>query len=317
MDEETGSTWNIEGVATAGPLEGKRLTHADWHFMEWHTWASYHRSSEIYVYPKGNKLEPEPADLARLVRDLRAAGYTVEPEAEYLYARLPLCAQRGLTAWVNGERLSFFVFRNANDASDYGAFRDHATQVGIAAVESDPTEENVFTNEMYLHRKPEAEIPHSNLIREAAFLEIVERAIGCGDAKTKGERNYQEIFQALTAAGYEATIGGESSDELVHDADFMTGYILPVKAINGAWARIGGDRFMVIRFPDAASAGAYAGERGHRVAAGNVVFRSDPDGQYKIPFPVATMQLPDDRIKWSALPHDAGFPEAAKAAVGV
>ena len=316
-DEETGSTWNIEGVATAGPLEGKQLTHADWHFMEWHTWASYHRPSEIYSNPEDNRLEPEPADFVRLVRDLRAAGCTVEPEAEYLYARLPLCAQRGLTASVDGKRLSFFVFRNANDASDYGAFRDHATQAGIAAVESDPSDADVYTDENYAHRKPEAEIPHSNLVEETAFLEIVEQAIGGGKAGSGGEKSYQELFAALTASGYQATAGGDSSEELVHDTDFMNGYILPAKAINGAWARIKGDRFMVIRFTDAASAEEYAEQRGHRVAAGNVVFRSDPDGQYKVPFPIATFELPDDQVEWSTLPDDPDFWKAAKAAVGV
>ena len=314
-DAETGSTWNIEGVATSGKLAGKRLTHADWHFMEWHTWSSYHRPSEIYVYPEGNKLEPEPADLARLVRDLRAAGCTVEPEAEYIYARLPLCAQRGLTASVDGKRLSFFVFRNENDASDYGAFREHATQAGIAAVESDPSDEDVYTDPTFAHRKPEAEISHSNLVNESAFLEIVENAIG-GGADSGGEKTYREIFAALTAAGYEATVGGDSIEELVPDADFMNGYILPARAINGAWARIEGGRFMVIRFPDAASAEAYAAERGHRVAAGNVVFRSDPDGQYRVPFPVATFEVPDDKVEWSTLPENADFLAAATAAIG-
>lgn len=121
----------------------------------------------------------------------------------------------------------------------------------------------------------------------------------------------------MTASGYEATAGGDSIEELVHDTDFMKGYILPAEAINGVWARIKGDRFMVIRFTDAASAEEFAGERGHRVAAGNLVFRSDPDGQYKVPFPVATFQMPDDQVEWSTLPDDADFREAAKAAAGV
>jgi hypothetical protein len=315
-DVETGSSWNILGIATDGPLQGKRLTHADWHFMEWHTWASYHRPSEIYENPEANRLAPEPADLARLVEDLGAAGYSVEPEGEYLYARLPLCAQRGLTAAVNGKRLSFFVFQNTNDASDYGGLRSHAAQAGIAAVESDPTDEDIFTDATYAQRKPEAEIPHSELIADSAFLAVVEQAIGGGGGDPDGEKSYQEIFAGLTEAGYQASAGGDSSEELVRDNDFMAGYILPAKAVNGAWARIKGDRFMVIRFIDAAAAEEFAGARAHRIAAGNVVFRSDPDGQYKIPFPVATIEMPDDQVEWSTLPEDPAFLEAAKGVVG-
>ena len=72
---------------------------------------------------------------------------------------------------------------------------------------------------------------------------------------------------------------------------------------------------MVIRFDDAVAADAYADARKHRMAAGNVVFRSDPDGQYKIPFPVATLQLPDDAVQWSKLPDDPDFHAAAEKAV--
>lgn len=314
-DAETGSSWNILGEATDGELKGKSLTHVDWHFMEWHTWASYHRPSEIYVNLDKNTLEVEQADLAKLIADLRAAGYDVVPEGEFLYARLPLCAQRGLTALVNGKRLSFFIFQSIADASDYGTLKAQAAQAGIAAVESNPTDEDVFTDATYAERKPEADIDHSELIGDAGFLRLVEAAIGGAKPTSNGGQSYLELYGALTAAGYKTTAGGESTEELIHDEDFMVGYVLPAKAINGAWARINGDRFMVIRFAESDDAVDYADAREHRIAAGNVVFRSDPDGQYKIPFPVATLQLPDEAVEWSKLPDDPDFYAAAKKAV--
>ncbi len=76
-DKQTGSSWDIEGLATAGPMKGKQLTHADWHFMEWHTWSSYHRPSEIYTYPESSMCQPEPANLARLVKDLEVPSISV------------------------------------------------------------------------------------------------------------------------------------------------------------------------------------------------------------------------------------------------
>jgi hypothetical protein len=48
VDEETGSTWNIEGEAMTGPLEGKQLepiVHAD-HF--WFAWAAFKPDTTIY-----------------------------------------------------------------------------------------------------------------------------------------------------------------------------------------------------------------------------------------------------------------------------
>lgn len=313
-DVETGSTWNIGGLATTGPMQGSQLTPIDWLFVEWHSWSSYHRSADIYRHPGAGKLEVEPPHLAQLVEALRGAGYAVEPEGEYLYANLPLCAKNGLTATVNGDRLCFFAFRNGNDASDYSAFRNHATKAGTAAVESEPPDEAQFTDFTFTQRKPDAEIPWSSLIYDAKLLGLVEKTIGA-PLNTGVEKSFQEIFSALAAAGFEASAGGKSSDPFVRDADIMRGYILPPQAINGVWARIKGDRFMVIRFGDSASAQGHANERGSRFAAGNVVFRSDPDGQYRLPFPMATFQKPDDRIEWSKLPEDTGFQQAAIAAV--
>ena len=318
-DEETGSTWNIGGLATAGPMQGRQLTQTDWLFVEWHSWSSYHRSADIYAYPQASRLEPEPPDLARLVEDLRGAGYAVELEGECLLARLPLCARRGLTATVNGDRLCFYVFRSGNDASDYGAFRPHATRAGAAAVESEPPDEMLFTNFTFQERRRDEDIPWSSLVNDPKLLSVVEKAIGGdgggGGAPVGNEKRYQDIFSALSAAGYQASCGGQSSDPFVRDSDIVRGYILPPRAVNAVWARIAGDRFMVIRFPDAASAGTHARERPSRLAAGNVVFRSEPDGQYRLPFPMATLQKPDDQIEWSTLPDDSGFKNAALAAV--
>ena len=49
VDEQTGSQWNILGIATAGPLAGRRLTpilHAD-HF--WFSWAAFKPETRIYA----------------------------------------------------------------------------------------------------------------------------------------------------------------------------------------------------------------------------------------------------------------------------
>jgi hypothetical protein len=48
VDAASGSTWNVLGVATAGPLAGKRLTpvvHGN-HF--WFSWAVFKPKTRIY-----------------------------------------------------------------------------------------------------------------------------------------------------------------------------------------------------------------------------------------------------------------------------
>jgi hypothetical protein len=47
-DKETGSTWNVLGVATGGPLDGTQLTSlvAINHF--WFSWAAFKPETRIY-----------------------------------------------------------------------------------------------------------------------------------------------------------------------------------------------------------------------------------------------------------------------------
>lgn len=301
-DRQTGSAWNIEGVAVDGPLRGKRLTPVDFIFIEWHTWSSYHRGSEIFTCAEENALAVEEANFARLFEALRGAGYSVRAESPYLRALLPLCAEKGFTASVNGDRLSFFLFGDVSDALDYTACRAHSVRVGRLAVQSDPAD--IFTDETLLVRKDEAQIAWSRLIEDAAFLAAVQREVG-GGALPAQARSYSDILRSLRQAGYRAEL-----------EDLMLGYILPPKAINGVWARINGDRFMVMRFQDEAAAREHAGERAHRACAGAFVFRSDPEKQYRLPDPILTVELPEEQIEWSKLPDDARFGEAIRSAVG-
>ena len=46
--DESGSTWNSSGLATAGPMAGAQLTYASSFVSEWYGWAAYHPSTSIY-----------------------------------------------------------------------------------------------------------------------------------------------------------------------------------------------------------------------------------------------------------------------------
>jgi Protein of unknown function (DUF3179) len=47
VDAETGSTWDITGLALAGPLEGRRLGFVTSRVEEWYSWAAYNPQTDI------------------------------------------------------------------------------------------------------------------------------------------------------------------------------------------------------------------------------------------------------------------------------
>ena len=48
VDKQTGSTWNLEGRAVAGALEGQSLSFATSYLTEWYGWSAYHPQTGIY-----------------------------------------------------------------------------------------------------------------------------------------------------------------------------------------------------------------------------------------------------------------------------
>ena len=47
-DDTTGSTWDVEGRAVAGPLAGARLTFVPSFLSEWYGWSAYHPKTDLY-----------------------------------------------------------------------------------------------------------------------------------------------------------------------------------------------------------------------------------------------------------------------------
>ena len=48
QDEQTGSTWDREGTASAGPLEGMALDFIPSFISEWYGWSGYHPETELF-----------------------------------------------------------------------------------------------------------------------------------------------------------------------------------------------------------------------------------------------------------------------------
>ena len=50
QDDETGSVWDLQGLAVSGPLAGSRLSYVVSFITEWYGWAAFHPKTEIYDY---------------------------------------------------------------------------------------------------------------------------------------------------------------------------------------------------------------------------------------------------------------------------
>ena len=47
-DEQTASTWNRQGMATTGPLQGVSLQFIPSFISEWYGWSGYHPETELF-----------------------------------------------------------------------------------------------------------------------------------------------------------------------------------------------------------------------------------------------------------------------------
>jgi len=49
IDENTRSTWNMDGLCVDGTLKGKRLTTVQAYNEFWHSWQTFHKTTERYL----------------------------------------------------------------------------------------------------------------------------------------------------------------------------------------------------------------------------------------------------------------------------
>ena len=55
VDAETGSRWEVSGVAVAGPLKGRQLKYVNSGVEEFHIWAAFHPGTSIHGIEPGSK----------------------------------------------------------------------------------------------------------------------------------------------------------------------------------------------------------------------------------------------------------------------
>lgn len=69
QDTKTGSTWDLQGLAVAGPLAGNQLRFVPSFITEWYGWAAFHPDTTVYNYEQAKRLigtgRSEPRDRRR------------------------------------------------------------------------------------------------------------------------------------------------------------------------------------------------------------------------------------------------------------
>lgn len=49
VDENTHSSWNMDGLCIGGSLRGKRLIPVQSYNEFWHSWQTFHKNAKVYV----------------------------------------------------------------------------------------------------------------------------------------------------------------------------------------------------------------------------------------------------------------------------
>ena len=309
-DEESGSTWSIEGQATTGPYSGTRLMPLRWQYVRWHAWVYPHPATELFisedalpVYPEFPE-SPEVDALRPVLEALAGQGHGLQFSNVILSLMLPQEAIDGLCVRTDQDRLNIYRFRSAAAAEDYvvlqGAWycwpfdvklgRKRARRAGRFVIESDP--EQTYAEPSQTVRFPDNEVPWSELVLNDAVVSAWSEAID------------EETAEAVRFTGLVDHLKGKRID--VVEVSFLPHSQLRVGVKAGVAATIEGDRFAIYRCGTEKEAAALVSEVPAAFRVGNWAFRSIPVLMYQDPY-YEMGQLPDERIPWSALVEDQKF----------
>ena len=305
VDNETHTLWDIEGVATRGPLAKRHLSPLRCQYVRWHSWFYPHQSTALYrhetklpIYPEVisnldiSSFQPVLESLSKLDRQIVIEGAIIN-------LRLPHEALKGVVLWVGTDRLNLFLFSSEEAAEDFvtlhGAWfcmpintkvdRKVSRRSGKFVLVSDP--EIQYTDPTQIIRLPDAQIKWSDLVTDESLVVIW--SLGTTDSVALGEPTYTGLFRHLKRAGYD-----------VIETSFLPHSQLRIGAINAVAATISADRFVIYKCADIASGERVALEVPHAMRIGRWVLRSIPVDMYEDQI-YEIRQLTDEQIRWSKL----------------
>jgi hypothetical protein len=317
-DERTGSRWSIEGVATAGELEGTRLEPIPWSYVRWHAWVYWHRNTRIFISERDRPQvgtvggSTGSSSLDAIAAAWASAGRSVLIGEPLVSQRWPTQASHSATVHVDGHRLRLHELPSVTVARDLHAFdaswsgwpisaRSHEARtrrLGNVVIESDP--ERRYVDPVNVVPLPDGEIDWAPAL-EAPELD----ALRSDEPPADDGPGFVDIVRAFRLSGYE-----------ILDVGFLPRGQLRVAAENAIALTIEAERFLLYRFVTVEEAEGYAAEEERAVAAGRYVLRSTPDTMYTHQ-PTEVLYVGDDAVRWSTLPDDPAFVRAFRAGADV
>jgi hypothetical protein len=315
-DLQTGSTWNIEGVSLAGPLEGARLEPVRSFPVRWHAWIYQRRDSRLFRHAGAPRRvdAASPEDLAGFgpfLEELERSGHAVEIEGPMVSQLRPRRSLASVTVTVGGDRLHLHRFASASAAADYDALKGawsglpmrprsregRTRRFGCIVVESDP--EQRYEDPANVVPRSEGSIGWSPLLEDPVLDRAAsrDRTAAMATPATDGGPGFLQVIRGLRLSGV----------EVLHEA-FLPPSQLRVGCEDGIALLVEGDWFLLYRFPDPGSASRYAASEPHTIVAGAFVLRSAPSDMYV--FPTEILYAGEDRTSWSQLLTEPSFERA-------
>ncbi|MGH2807391.1 MAG: DUF3179 domain-containing (seleno)protein [Actinomycetota bacterium] len=300
-DEETGSTWTIEGIAIDGSRRGDHLTPVPWFYVRWHAWIYFHRDTKLFVSDKPRRRytagrEDTWARFEPLLNRLAESGREIAIGEPPVSQRRPRESVTSITAYIDGDKVHLHEFASEAAAKDYDAFSGTTSgyplrpraidartrRVGRIVFESDPE-----AHERYLD--PASIIPLPPSVVPWAKVLTAELPAETGTAASHEAPGFVEVVRALRLSGFE-----------IIDIGFVTASQLRVGCENAIALTIDAERFLLYRFVDDDAAGAYADEAAHALAIGPFVLRSTPETMY-LHQGAEIIYAGDEHVLWSPL----------------
>jgi hypothetical protein len=302
VDTKTGSEFRVDGLAVAGPLEGRRLLPLPAMMNKWHSLTCFIPGIAI-VEADGPPVSVDEAQLAPVFDRLRAAGYRLETTRRLYALEIPHEARCGFAVDIDGAPFHALLFSHDSIAADELLWRPHAAEAGAVLLVSMPERYRDWTNTRAI---PDDEIAWSPLPGDAGFQRALRDAAGLVETDERVEwPGLTEFVSALSGSGFECKVDRSCYRDT-----------LPVGAIAGVRVEIAGDPFLIHRFKcDADAAEADPAPR-HGLRAGHFVLRSDPPDIYES-LERATLCRRDEDIGWSRLLASEVFVTAVRAAARV
>ncbi|MGB8360878.1 MAG: DUF3179 domain-containing (seleno)protein, partial [Acidimicrobiia bacterium] len=207
IDDQTRSSWTVQGVCESGAFEGETLEPVEWQALEWHNLASAHPGMEIYSSDESPLMDSSGSPgFAAVIAALDGAGTNVESAQPLHPVWAPVAAESGMQFVVDGDRLELIEFPDPSYAADYLLVDRHAFAMGNFVVRSNPRRQ--FSNWAQTRILRDKKIEWSSLLEDETFIGLLAKALDPHLSQAPGPPGAARLVELLGDAGHHVRTHG-------------------------------------------------------------------------------------------------------------